>query len=396
MPNININRRVIFQNRESYLGVPIGGYLSKDFTGSGSLDDWTTVATTATFTPSASGLVITGGGATFGQYIKYNLIYSALEKYNIVLTFIVDENTATSTGLWVGTYGASALGNCCRFFCATGASKGKVDIYSSTAVSLVQSATGLNFNVGDRIRLTFDRNQQVFTATAENLTLGGTVSATYTIALTAVETASAAATIQYAIGNLRGTQTIESISITSQSLKKTWVNFVGDSITAGKFAGSLSNRFSNMTMATSSKVYQVTGGPGDRTAYILNRMPEILLMNPKYVVLSIGKNDVRAGVSSAVYTANYTSIRNQIAAAGITVIHLLSTPEDALVLTTLNNHINTMNSTYGDVVIDVFTPLKDGSNQLDAAYDSGDGIHPNAAGHAYMASIISSGAPFIL
>ncbi len=381
---------------EGWQGTAIGEYLTKDFTGSGSLSNWTTVATTSTFTPGASGLAITGGNATFNQYIKYDSIYTAVEKYSMVLTFIATENSSTSTGVWLGTFGATVLGNACRFVCATGTNEGKVNLYSGSSTSLAVSTTGVALNAGDRIRLTFTRNQQVLSVTAENLTQGGSVSTTYTMALTAVEPASAPSTAQFAIGNLRGTQTIESISITSDSLKKTWLNFVGDSITNGKFAGSVAARFANATMATSPKIYQVTGGPGDRTSYILNRMPEILLMNPKYIILSIGKNDVRAGVASATYTANYTSIRNQLAAAGITVIHLLSTPEDVIVLTTLNNHINTMNSTYGDTVIDVFTPLKDGSNQLAAAYDSGDGIHPNAAGQALMASTIIAATPYIL
>jgi lysophospholipase L1-like esterase len=44
-------------------------------------------------------------------------------------------------------------------------------------------------------------------------------------------------------------------------------------------------------------------------------------------------------------------------------------------------------------VIDTWTPLLTGTNTLNPAYDSGDGVHPNDAGHLLIGTIISTNLP---
>jgi lysophospholipase L1-like esterase len=44
-------------------------------------------------------------------------------------------------------------------------------------------------------------------------------------------------------------------------------------------------------------------------------------------------------------------------------------------------------------IIDTWTPLGGGSSRLNSAYDSGDGVHPNDAGHLLIGQIIRTNLP---
>jgi len=137
-------------------------------------------------------------------------------------------------------------------------------------------------------------------------------------------------------------------------------------------------RFANLCRALG--IVDVFGGEGDRSVETVNDIPYILTFKPKYVVLNIGRNDIGSGVSSATWQANYASIVSQLKAAGCTVIHLLPIPEGGgLDQSALKTYITTTYS--GDLMIDPSTGWS-------SSYNSTDGVHPNAAGHRYIASLI--------
>jgi len=81
----------------------------------------------------------------------------------------------------------------------------------------------------------------------------------------------------------------------------------------------------------------------------------------------------------------------QLQLAGVQVKHCLPPPRNVVDVTPLKNWIL---ATYpAKDVIDVFTPLLQGANSLNPAYDIGDGVHLNDAGHLLMGSIISTNLP---
>jgi len=87
--------------------------------------------------------------------------------------------------------------------------------------------------------------------------------------------------------------------------------------------------------------------------------------------------------------SQYSDIRNTLVAAGIQVIHCLATPRNGTNVTPLNSYI--LSTFTSDLIIDTYTPLWSGSGtSLNAAYDIGDGVHPNNAGMALIAATVNS------
>ena len=151
--------------------------------------------------------------------------------------------------------------------------------------------------------------------------------------------------------------------------------FVGDSKTQGAAASSFYNTYPGI-LGSSYENIGIQAGFGDKTQDVLNRIAEIILINPKQVVLSIGSNDQRAGVSQATFEANYASITSQLTSAGIEVIHLSPMYETALNLTAQYTYVSTNYSPF----VDVFYVVQEAGNL------SGDGIHPSEAGYKAIAS----------
>jgi lysophospholipase L1-like esterase len=132
----------------------------------------------------------------------------------------------------------------------------------------------------------------------------------------------------------------------------------------------------------------VEGGPGDQTSQWLQTVPFIVAQHPQNVLISIGSNDCRME-GCAGGEADYAAGVAQLRAAGINIIHLLPIPEhiggggtDQSVLKAW------IEATYpGDVKIDP-------SVGWQSTYWASDGVHPNIAGHQFLAQIIASNAVF--
>lgn len=138
----------------------------------------------------------------------------------------------------------------------------------------------------------------------------------------------------------------------------------------------------------------VLGGPiaatsGFTTAQIIaTHLPTIIAARPGYCVVLAGANDAPAlNVSNAnVCIANLVAIYDALRAAGITPILCTLTPRADTTYPYGFAHVNAAikryGAQYGLPVADLYSALADPattSNYL-AAYDSGDHIHPNAAG----------------
>jgi lysophospholipase L1-like esterase len=103
-----------------------------------------------------------------------------------------------------------------------------------------------------------------------------------------------------------------------------------------------------------------------------------------------GGNDLAFGVTLSTLQANYTAFVNGLTTAGISVFHLLATARTGLDVTPLNNWIK---SEWSNTFIDTYTTTwnrTENSTNMNSAYDSGDGTHPNDLGHAVIATTIQS------
>ena len=88
------------------------------------------------------------------------------------------------------------------------------------------------------------------------------------------------------------------------------------------------------------------------------------------------------------WQAQYSTLVSQLQAQGMKIKHCLPTPRNG---TDARPLVNWILSTFPAAdVIDTWTPLLQGSYSLNPAYDSGDGLHPNDAGHRLMGQIIAA------
>jgi lysophospholipase L1-like esterase len=409
MPNPNINRRVVLSRSAgvSYPGVEIGEVFTDTFARASLGANYTTSGA-STWTTDGSKMTVTGGLGTFTHYLTRTANPTCLEKHSHTIDFkMTSAVSGTSYGIGVGVFSSNNNDRRCysvRTVCSTGASLGKTLLDTGTGAgsptftNRKTSASSVVINQNDLLRLVVTRTKDVISWTMHNLTLGTSYSDSHTFLYTYASPVFVPhGGGHFSIHSLGGTFEVTNWTVTSLDKKNVKALFVGDSITYGLFAGAIADRWPDKTMLGSVNSYTVSGGSSDKTSEVLERINELILINPKYAVLMFGGNDVQFGISDITRNANHLSVVNQLKAAGITVIICYAPPRDATNLTAWNTHQQT---TYGgtDVVIDVFNPLTTTpgtTTDLAAAYDPGDGVHPNPPGHALIGSTIYSAFPAI-
>lgn len=401
MTAIGIGRGVGFGGHRRPSLTEFGTVFTDSFARAALGGDYTTNGA-ATWTTDGAKLTTTGGTGVHTMRLQRSY-YTCLERHTIVIEFTMTSAIgATTFGIGAGVYGTNTFDHrsyAIQYYMGTGANNGKLICYSAQGVGPTYttrktSASALSALQNKNYRLTVVRNRETITYTVQNLTDGGSYSDSFGFSM------SYAATVhcphgggQFYLNSYGGTIDITKWEVTGNDYKNVKTLLVGDSITYGIAADLTANRWASNVSEIGTNDYTVSGGPSDNTNEALDRIGELLSMNPQYAVMMIGGNDIQRSISSTIYEANYTSIRNQLKAAGATIIHCLATPRDGTDMTTFNAWIS---STFtSDTIINTFTPLADGTG-LDAAYDPGDGVHPNAAGHALIASTITTAAPYLL
>lgn len=256
------------------------------------------------------------------------------------------------------------------------------------------TATGNNFLSGTGNRVTFSTNDVIeyeldypetdpITFYVRNITTGTTNSVTYPHSFASGGQGLGRNTSKIQIlGQSMNTEITQIQYSTTENQNPTRL-VTGNSIAAGSYAGTYDKRFGTLIGA------EISAGGGDNTAEVLAHLPEIInvIKAKKVFIGPLAGNDVLRGVSSATWQANLTSIYNQLIAAGISVVFLLDTPRSDVDVTTVNNFIT---ATWPTKYIDTYTPLKGTGTTLNATYNSGDGVHPNQAGHTLIATTIQA------
>jgi lysophospholipase L1-like esterase len=233
------------------------------------------------------------------------------------------------------------------------------------------------------------------TITAKNITTGGATSTyTYVTAYAYPFTPTTwQCSMRFTIWNVgsASTCTISDFNVTTNQVSNVPTLFVGDSKTSGSGASSAANTI--WAVGSSVLVKECNAGPGDETQNVIDRLTEIIAYRPKNVILWIGCNDLRFGVPTATWQANYSTIVTTLQNAGITVYNVLSSPENSLDVTPLNSYIQARYSN----LIDAYTPLLNiGGTGLNPIYNCGDGVHLNDAGYLKVHDLIQVAYPSII
>lgn len=131
--------------------------------------------------------------------------------------------------------------------------------------------------------------------------------------------------------------------------------------------------------------------PGETSTQIAARVSEITGMSvkPRFCLISAGSNDAAGSVSGATYQANMVAIIDALQAAGIRPVLMTTPPRTGVygLLTEYNLRLRRLANLYGLPIIDAYAVLANpATEQYQAAYNSGDGIHPSPAGCKAVAS----------
>ncbi len=132
--------------------------------------------------------------------------------------------------------------------------------------------------------------------------------------------------------------------------------------------------------------------PGRMAPFPANNIDAAMAQQPKLLLLNATTNDLAVGYSPDETVANLLAIRAIAVAGGATVLMLSTQPRDLPDVTRASLPVidARLAPTFGDCFVDIRTPLAAADGRLLPAYDSGDGIHPNDAGHAVIFQRVDS------
>lgn len=396
------SNRSIFHNR--FLGdrnpMPIGQIFD-----SGDWSSFTATGGGATWTPSGSDVLVSGG--TSGVYANSyaHSWVTCLERHTISCKFKVTTTPGASTvGMSFGLRSVNTISKITYnvlFNCQSGANGGKTTIQfannaaATTFTNLVTSST-VGVNLNDEIEMVIVKNYLTINVWTYNVTQNAYSFVTYTDAISSPSTANqwhnTSKVTAYVFG---GTYTLHQINYSTDTPNNINCLCVGDSITVGFFCNTEDQTWFNKLFYKSKKSNVRYGGAADKTAELLLRIPEILLINPKYVVLMIGTNDIRSAIAIATIRANYLSFYNQLTRAGIKVICCYVPPTNGSNVTPLNDWIsNTLNPYM--IVENTFYNLVSTSTLPSPSLFNTDLVHPNPSGGIQIAKDIKTKAPFLI
>lgn len=383
------------------------GIINNDNFSTNTIGDYSTSFVTGSASVSGGDLNLAGGNALWtNDYVGFNksgsaYIKTCLNSWTQTITFkCTTTPSGTSYGFGIGILSTNVQTHASlwAWLRMDNGNPGKllINCRSSGANNFVHTSSGVvRVQLNDEYSVTVTVSDNTISYTVINITNGNQ---TFTGAYNFVFTAGAAVmnnTGRFAICLLGGSQNIHDWNISSTGLiQDSKTAFVGNSITYGAYAGSSTARYEYVLMTGSPNMYTINSGSGDYTQSVLERVPEIIALNPTYVVLMIGGNDILYGISSVTWQANYSSIVSQLKAVGIKIVHCYTTPRNSIDVTPVNTFIAANFS--GDTIVDTYTPLWSGvGTGLAAASNSGDGVHPNATGMNLIATAINTTAPFV-
>jgi hypothetical protein len=190
---------------------------------------------------------------------------------------------------------------------------------------------------------------------------------------------------------LGGTVYLDNISFTVNHRKPARFIVIGASASDGYNASIAARRYVSVVQSNFFEAVCNDSSSYNTTTNAISILPEILAHRPTTAILMIGGNDLAFGYLATQWQTQYSNLVAQLQANGIEVKHTFQTPRNSVDLTPLRNWI-IAHYPPGDV-IDTWTPFVTNAFSLKPIYDSGDGVHPNDAGHLLLGQIIRTNLP---
>ncbi len=371
-----------------------GDIISDNFNRYGIGANYDTAFPNVTRTYNGSYLEVNNGAGNFNNYITY-VNPTGRNRWTQTIKFVPVNLSGTTYGIGIGLMSSNsfyASDFTIHFILDNSSNKGKMTLYNASNSSVETSGSGITFNAGDTLFATVERSDNVITSTFYNQTQNISVGYTYTFSPATAGAFQMPNTAKTAIYFFGGNQKIFNYTFASKETKDNVV-VIGNSITAGYMASTMSKRYASMLFPGRYQ-YEVSGGPGDRSADVVSKLEEIKLLQPRYAVLNIGVNDAQSGVSTSTFSTNIQRIVDTLQNNNITPIIISSCPNNSYNLTPYNDTLSAIATRQSIKYVNTFDSLRNGTNWK-ANYTTG-GIHPNDSGHLVIARIITRYAPEIL
>jgi len=346
---------------------------------------YTASGSTTTWTFTGSGLTTSGGSNDNTNYQAYTGYYTNVTNYTQSITF---KPTAYGNGVGIGINSNNGQLIARMTLNSGGTATLYLDVFrSGTIYNKVTGANTLTFALNDNIQLSLIRSGYNFTVLAQDLTSGVSVSCNVSDPLTYGEIAFIWAAGNPTIFHYGGSQTISNHTYQVNSMVQNDVVIYGNSIAVGMQSANPNTTFANLLGQYYPGGVNLVAGGGNATAQYLQLVTEIYSLKPRIVIFTDGINDVIAGVSAGTTEANITTFINDCNSRGIIPVVCTILPISGTYgggsnatwqanIVTLNTWINALKNC---VIIDTYTALVN-AGVLNSSYDSGDGLHLNAAG----------------
>lgn len=323
---------------------------------------------------SGAGIALSGGNGDFGQYMMFGET-SNDENQTIRVRFQVTDKSGAAYGISIGrrrgiyTWGLD-------MFVQLDFSASQLNMWwSDSGQTLMHTINLATINTSDIVDLEFVQVGPAFTANYLNVTTAATASHTETCNMAASKNFRIPNTTRPCIWNHGGGCTIKEIEHSSASIANPKFLFIGDSKTVGFSAENIELSYPNLWKGTGSITRMA--GDGEETAGIVANLPYMLNhITPEYIILCIGCNDLRGGVSSGVWQANYADIVDQLETLGAPIIQMLPIPENSLDQSALKSWIEAEYPS--DDLVDPSV------GWVAHKHISGDGVHPSATGFYHI------------
>lgn len=359
-----------------------------------------------TFTVNASTISGNSGGVagTYTNNIGYNYT-TLLHNYVVEATYTLATVGAASTGLGFGVKGTGLSAK--RDFiivydCSSGANAGKILTYTvlngsatliSTSVGSVAPASSDVIQVRmvagrGKISIEFynvTQNKYISNASLSTLSAagyGGQLDQNYGVG-------GLAGIGRFTIWNFGFQGTISTFKATSNEIVGAKYAAIGNSIAYGSYVTDVGQSWADVLARDLDQDVVVHAANSLVSADYLNVYSEMINLAPENVIIEIGVNDILGGGGQSISAleTNLPTIITAFQNAGITVYltELLPTAANG----GINTHNTWLRANYGSQVIPLFQAFTDGTanGSLSTTYSS-DGLHPNAAAHHLLASLI--------
>jgi lysophospholipase L1-like esterase len=209
--------------------------------------------------------------------------------------------------------------------------------------------------------------------------------------------------------NLTSPGTQQSYSFKNPSLQADMIKYValGDSLTAGVGSNDYQKTFPYLLAMKLMEKNDVTltnlGGPGAKTKDVItDQIDKAAALNPDYLTLLIGTNDIHGLVSAKEFQTNFQTIIDQLTAktkAKIIVINIPYLGAGNLILPPYDSYFDNKTKQFNQIIkkiadqkslcyIDLYGQSKKSFAQNQKLYYSSDLFHPSAQGYQLWSEII--------